>query len=346
MYKVFVCLAVTLILGVAGCGDSSSSSSTPGPSPSAQDIPDDSTPDTTTDPDAEQDVSMDVDDGSAADMGDDTAEDTVEDMTMDTAMDTTMDDATDTQDDMMELPGGGGGRILIYLAGDQQSKTFNDGLAGQTPTNYEIALSGYQVMTASDDPNPQPCFDHGDAPVVANLAGDTLMGSCPTSMIATAQYTHGRVRVDWLRYQVSGTLHAAGQVLPGQFTFFRAYSAVTFEGQSYQPGEGYLRYAGATTFERPMTFTDTLAWPGVTTELVNGEYWMTFPYGRPLPVVQNSMDEYWARFHWEIFEAFRWQNMSATGFMDGVWDVVPPPGASEQVQMSGVSGFYITTSLD
>jgi len=238
-----------------------------------------------------------------------------------------------------------GGSIAIYLAGDLTPKTFQDGLSGQTPKVFEIALSKYDIQTSLDASGRVHCYDLAQ-PKVANMLQDTLMGSCETASIPSAAYTHGRVKVDWLRLTVEGTLHAGDQVLPGEFTFFRAYSDTTYEGETFDAGQGWVEYSGVIQQRIPMAYAGPV--PGdAYTELIDGEYWLTFPFGRTLPVLQDSEQEHWARFHWELFESFRWEERPRAGYVESIWDVNATNNTqSEQVFMNGVSGFYITSSVD
>jgi len=239
-----------------------------------------------------------------------------------------------------------GGTISIYLEGDLTPKTFTDGLAGQTPTSYVVALSEYWVQTSLDDPSPVFCFDTGATPVVADLQGDTLIGVCRTQDIPTALYTYGRVKVEWVTYTVTGTLHYSGTPFPGEFTFFRAYSDTTYDGQSYLAGEGTIAYSGATQVEIPASYDPPLSLPGMRLETIDGEFWMTFPYSQPLAVDQVNTDHHWARAHWEIFEGFRWQDAPDAGNTAGVWDVGVTVGETEEVLFAGVTGYHTTASTD
>lgn len=240
----------------------------------------------------------------------------------------------------------GGGTISIYLTGDLSPKTFTDQLAGQTPTSYRIALSEYWVQTSLDDPAPVFCFDTGAAPVVADLYSDTQIGVCQTQTIPTAAYTHGRVKVEWVTYTVAGTLHYQSTPLPGDFTFFRAYSDTTYNGQSYLAGEGTIAYDGATQVTIPFSYDPPLSLAGVQLETIDGEFWMTFPYSQPLVVDQTNTDHHWARAHWEIFEGFRWQDDVTAGHTDFIWDVGMSVPETEEVFLAGVTGYHTTASTD
>lgn len=239
-----------------------------------------------------------------------------------------------------------GGRIDIYVAGDSTVRTFTDGLSGQTPRDFRIALSKYYAMTSATDPAPALCFDHGIAAVVADLSGDTLVGTCATSSLPTAAYTHGRVRVEWAEYTVSGVLHHLGYPVSGDFTFFRAYSDTVHDGVPMTAGQGIIKFS-VTGTEIPVTYPPALAAaPGITVVTTNGECWMTFVYSHPLLVEQTDPASHWARFTWEIFEGFRWSELALTGYATGVWDVSTAVGGTEYVAVPGATGYYTTASTD
>ncbi len=238
----------------------------------------------------------------------------------------------------------GQGSIAIYVQGDLVDPGFADGLAGQTPTDYQIALSRYQVLRAADDPAPVLCFDHGQSPVVSDMARDNLVGTCQTQAMPSGVYTHGRTKVDWVRYTVEGTYHSGKFDVPGKFTFLRAYSDTTYAGKPYKAGKGSVTFVGAVTSEYPLDYPAPVDAAGVHFDLTKGELTMTFAFGKALPIAQADTNAHWARFNWKIFEAFRWADGDGMGFKDGVWDVAP--GGGEAVLMYGFSGYYVTSSVD
>jgi len=239
----------------------------------------------------------------------------------------------------------GKGSIAIYLKGDLKPKTYQDKLQGQTPTNYAIAVSKYYIMRSINDPAPQLCFDHGKNAKIADMHKDNLVGSCVTNALKTGLYTYGKVKVEWVRYTVQGILHY-NQKLPGAFTFFRAYSDTTYQGKSYKAGNGTIAFSLLPTNTIPYKFPNPPPIPGMKFQLVNGEFWMTFPYKRGLPVKKDNEKKHWARFHWEIDKAFRWEDLSTANFQKGSWDVTLNPSTAEPVKGFGVSGYYITSSID
>jgi hypothetical protein len=236
------------------------------------------------------------------------------------------------------------GTIDIYVQGDLSEVAFTDGLSGQTPYDYQIALGRYHILRSAADPSPVLCFDHGKSPVAAHIEKDNLVGSCLTRTLPSGSYTHGRTKVDWARYSVDGVYHYLGQALPGKLTFFRAYSDVTVDNRSFKAGEGTIVFSGITTVEVPVVYPPMPSMPGVTFEVVNGELLMTFSYSKPLPIQQSSQQRHWARFHWKVFESFRWADAQEPGYTAGVWDVAPV--LTETVGLYGVSSYYITSSVD
>ena len=235
--------------------------------------------------------------------------------------------------------------ISIYLTGDLSPRDYADDLAGQTPTDYFLAISKYYLLTSADDPDPVLCFERSD-PIEADLYQDTLVGACDTRSVPSAQYTHGRVQVDWLRYTVQATLHTEGQSLPNDVSFFRAFSDTTYQGDSYAAGEGSFTLSGPPPYTSRMTFEALPTASDLDIELVEGELWMTFRYTRLLDIDRQDPNPHWARTHWEIYEAFRWEDDSAPGYTTGIWDVNEDPADSEEVFVPGVSGYHVTASTD
>ena len=242
--------------------------------------------------------------------------------------------------------GASAGRIDIFIKGDLTPVTFSDGSVGQTPTNYTIALSRYEVLTAQNDPSPQTCFDHGAKPFLADMSKDNLVGHCETASLKSATYTHGRTRVDWARYTVKGTLHGLGKPAAGTFTFFRAYSDTTVKGTRYLANHGYFTFSGAVTFTLPLVYPPMPKVPGTSFSTKNGKFYWTFAYTRPLSVLSSSTARHWARFNWKIRDAFRWKDGNAAGYKKGVWDVSSLAIGTETPTLYGVSGYHVTASTD
>ncbi len=238
------------------------------------------------------------------------------------------------------------GYIDIFVKGDLAKPAFKDGLSGQTPQDYVIAISRYHILKSAADPSPVLCFDHGKNPSLAIIANDTKVGYCATSSIKSGLYTHGRTKIDWATYKVKGVYHYLGQKLAGTFTFFRAYSDTVFDGKAYKAGHGTITFSGVTTVSIPVVYGPPPSVPGVAMKTQGGVFTMTFPFGKPLPIKQDNTKMHWARFHWKIGDAFRWADTKLAGYQPGVWDVSPIVTSTEAVKLFGVSGFHVTSSVD
>jgi hypothetical protein len=236
------------------------------------------------------------------------------------------------------------GTIGIYVKGELSRPGVADGLAGQTPAAYEVALSRYQILRSATDPSPALCFDHGKNPVVAAMdGGDTLVGTCRTRSVPTGLYTHGRTKVDWARYSIDGVYHLGGQAWSGKFTFFRAFSDVTVASRSFRAGEGTVRFS-TLGVEIPVVYPPLTSVPGLRFETLAGELSMTFAYSNPLPILESDQHQHWARFHWMVQDGFRWVDASLPGYQPAVWDVSPL--SAETVMLYGVWSYFTTSSVD
>lgn len=239
------------------------------------------------------------------------------------------------------------GSISLYLAGDLSAKSFNDHYVGQTPKAFEVAISQYDIQTSRQAATGVNCFEL-DEPVVADLLQDNLLGSCDTESLPTGEYTHGRVKVEWVRFTVDGTLHTAALATPGEVTFFKAYSETDYDGESYDAGEGWVEFTGLTTQRFPAEFDHSLpSGGGLRAEVIDDEYWLTFPFSSRLPVLQHNNDDHWARLSMEVYESFRWDSRRTFGYDRDAWDVnIYNPSRSEEIMVRGISGYYVTTSMD
>jgi len=243
-------------------------------------------------------------------------------------------------------PAPASGRISIFVKGDHSKVNFKDGLSGQTATDFKIAMSRYQVLRSATDPKPALCFDHGSKPAVADMKGDNLVGYCETKKLPTGVYTHGRTRVEWARYTVEGVYHSLGQKWKGKFTFFRAYSNVTYQGLPYSAGHGFISFSALPSIKIPFVYGPFPPVPGVKFDTIGGKLYMTFRYTKPLPIVKDDKGAHWARFNWKVGEAFRWKELKRGGYKTGTWDVSANLSSLEPVIVHGVSNYYITSSVD
>ena len=75
------------------------------------------------------------------------------------------------------------GTIEIYVQGELTPKVFSDGLSGQTPEDYVMGLSRFDLMRSATDPAPVTAFDHGARSVEVDMLGRTLAGTARTAEI-------------------------------------------------------------------------------------------------------------------------------------------------------------------
>ena len=170
-----------------------------------------------------------------------------------------------------------------------------------------------------------------------------LMG---LSKLTAACHRKEHVTVRALRRCSGGTYHLGVQKYPGKFTFFRAYSEIVYNNKPYKAGTGTITFSGLTTVSIPMIYGPLPPMPGVSFKTINGEFFMTLLYTKPLPISQTSTKAHWARFHWKIHKSFRWIDSKLPGFQSGVWDVAAIFTNTELVKMHGVHSHYVTSSVD
>jgi hypothetical protein len=230
------------------------------------------------------------------------------------------------------------------VTGDLTPQAFNDGALGQTPTNHVLAVSELVLMRSPTDPSPAFCFRV--SPVAAPLGADTLIATCETYDLPTATFTHARVQLDWVTFDVQGMLHGPG-VAPGTFSFFRAYSATVYGGTDYQPGSGTLHF-DSTLYYHDMGWSFPLPQDrgGVTYEDYFGLLRATIPLSTPLVMQHNDPGAHWIRLHVLTHEAYRWHDSSQSGYVGGIWNASVIQNNSEQVTIRGIAGIDVTTSAE
>ena len=238
------------------------------------------------------------------------------------------------------------GTIRIHVAGDPTPKTFTDGLAGQTPTEYFIGVSAYRVLRSVDDTAPVSCFDYGADTFAIDMQTDNLVGRCATSSFPLGTYTHGMTKVVWITYKVVGDVHVGSLTLPAVFQIFKAFSACDYDGSRYAAGDGWVGYdVGGTTGRIPYVFPDLPAPAGVSYRSEGDALWMVFQFSHPFVIGEADALEHWARMFWEIADSYRWVDVRLDGYAAGRWDV-SSTGTTEEVRMFGVSGYHIESSAD
>ncbi|MFH1132243.1 MAG: hypothetical protein V1754_12975 [Pseudomonadota bacterium] len=235
-----------------------------------------------------------------------------------------------------------GGIITIYVEGDTSTKSFSDGLSGQTPKEFTMSLGQFDIMTSASDPNPVTIFDHGSNPVDVDMLGHTKAGEGQTKDIPAGTYTHGQVLLTKTVFKIDGTVHAT-LAFPGEIQVIGALSDTTINGESWKQGQATYTFS---LVPQPIPATLPLlpSTAGGTIIQKNGQTWMVFSFDKPISIPLSKGKNWEGTITYEVFKSFRWQDEQKTGYKDGVFDVTALPAPSyEPVMNFGATGYRINT---
>lgn len=244
--------------------------------------------------------------------------------------------------------GGTGGGVPefaldIYVEGDSSATTIDDGYAGQTPTNYTMGVSRFDLMLSDSDPNPVTVFDHGDQYVEVDMTASTLVGTGDLTQIPPNLYSHGRALLTMTRFDVNTTVHVNPVAVPGTVTVTAALSDTTIDGQGRS--QGWVQYTfniagGVTTVgtlpQLPSTAGGTIVQEG-------GNTWLVFPLDTPMLIIPAPGTDHSATIIYQIFESFRWEDQNGNGYTADVFDAAAD-GAHEPVMNFGATDYEIVTN--
>ena len=238
--------------------------------------------------------------------------------------------------------GAGDGTLSIWIRGDLTPQSFSDGLAGQTPKPYTMGLGRFDLMTSSGDPAPVIVFDHGAKPVEVDLLGTTLGGSAKMSALKAGTYTWGRVLLTSSTFTVATTVHV-GVPVGGTIKVQTALSDTTLEGKPWTQGQTSFTFA-AGSFQQtlPATLPPLPTTGGGSIVQTGGKTWLVFPFPSPLSVGPSAKDHK-ATIVYKVFESFRWQDETKTGYTAKVFDADGLALSFEPVKNFGASGYAVET---
>jgi hypothetical protein len=251
-------------------------------------------------------------------------------------------------DGAVQTDGGGdpdgstGYQLRIYVEGDMTPKTFTDGYSGQTPTDYYMGISRFDIMTSETDPNPVTVFDYGENYMEVDMSQNTEVGSVALADIPFNFYSHGRVLLKMTRFDVETTVHATMPPadLPGTVTVVAALSDALID--NVQRSQDWVQY----TFNVMGGITTTGTLPelpstgGGTVVKENGRLWLVFPLTGGLTIDPLPTQDHSATIIYEIYESFRWQDEQETNYTDDVFDS-NADGSTEPVMNFGATGYQI-----
>lgn len=248
------------------------------------------------------------------------------------------------------------GDLEIYVAGDLTPKTLTDGLAGQTPHEYKMALATFQLLRSATDSAPVTVFTYaGNNDVEADILGRTLVGRASMASLPVQTYTHARSRLTRTRVTVDATVHTSGVAIPGTLTIVGVYSC---NGCSYRytdPESGSVLSPGQAAFtfrsmgSRVTQVGELPPLPatagGQVVQDTEGT-WLVFPLPFPFvpPTPQhltNPADVCRATITYDVASSFRWRDETRTGYTTSTFDVEPGTFHYEPVVNFGATGYRV-----
>ena len=236
----------------------------------------------------------------------------------------------------------GSGNIEIWVRGDLTPKTFNDGLAGQTPEAQSFSIGRLDLLRTATDTRPVVAFDHGQNPVAADMLGRTLVARVSSASIAPGTYRWGRVLLTSVELRVRATAHVPGLGfgVPGTITTIGALSNTQLNGTSWMKGRAEYRFESVgpsytmvgTLPPFPSTSGGSIVETSTTT-------WLVFPFSTAFRVDPANTQPQSSTIVYDVYESFRWQDQNTAGFAVGVFDVDGASQSTEPVHQVGATNY-------
>jgi uncharacterized protein DUF1566 len=202
----------------------------------------------------------------------------------------------------------------------------------QTPTQMRVGIMAVELLRSHKDPAPVSLELAGDLVEVDVSAGGVVLTN-NTAGLPPDTYTHIRVRVAYVVYQLQATAHF-GMAAPGTLEIDMALS-------NHENDQGQIRAQGQylATFT---AFGQTRAFPGSTTLNCTLSEWggiaattgtafdvrVPIP-GNPLVVDTEGSEPLFIDLQFPIQDTFSWRDLDESGFSQGVLDISQPPGPVE-----------------
>lgn len=238
-----------------------------------------------------------------------------------------------------------GPSLRIWIAGDTQPVTFNDGLAGQTPKNFSMGIQKFVILRERNDPNPVVIFDYKDKFNPSPIATRTLVGQGAFSTIPKGTYPYGRTTVVNMKFEVDATAHAAGFAIPGLLKIYYAIGNHSDDqGKSYKIGDVVGSFNGAGQsypYQNNIPVNFSLSDPETWVDTTSGKTEFYFKIGKAIQSdgVTQDVD---VTLNFSIYEAFRWRDLDRDKYTKDVFDMTTSPSTSEQVLRYGANNYRIT----
>jgi hypothetical protein len=216
-------------------------------------------------------------------------------------------------------------------------------LTYQTPGGLKIGVASLDLLRSADDPAPHQ-LGVGNLPREVDLLTGATFVKVDIGSIPEQSFSHMRVRLDYVVFEVSAVGHAMDYDLPGILQ-------VSYALADYQDPELGPRLQGeylATFTAQGLVHSEAGSWPvdspppypGSSVDTSGGAYQVTFENPQH-PIVGSQMfpEEVNVDLTFYIRDAFGWQDSPAAGHADGVFDISLDPSVCEQPRYMGIQGF-------
>jgi hypothetical protein len=239
-----------------------------------------------------------------------------------------------------------GYQLVINVQGDLTPKVFDDGLSGQTPTNYFMGVQRLDIEKAGDEADPWvTVFDHGADYVEVDMHASQTAGTASFADLPPGSYSRCRVLLAMARFDVEATVHVdvPPVALHGPLTVVTALSDTVIDGQTRAQSWAEFTFdLGGYTTSREGSIPELPSAPGAEVVQEGGRTWLVFPLESPIVIPASVTRDYEMTITYDIFESFRWADQALPGYVEGIFDVNASTGAWEPVMSFGATDYHIT----
>ena len=220
-----------------------------------------------------------------------------------------------------------------------------EGWSYQTPAAAQIGVAAVELLRSVDDAEPHLLVERTPAHQV-DLTEGTTFAQVDTGSIPEGTYTHMRVKLDRIAFEVAATAHVSGFSLPGALAVDYALSDHDSDELGARAQGDYLAEFVASGVEvpqigvRPVEYPPS--YPEATVNTNGGEYWVTFLLPTsPIVVSHQIPEEVDVDVQFCIEGGFAWDENDVAGHSDGVFDLDFDPAATEQPMSMAIRGFTL-----
>jgi hypothetical protein len=237
-------------------------------------------------------------------------------------------------------------RINIFIAGELTPIQFHDNLSGQTPKNYFVGIQKYEILRTRSDPSPVTVFDFGDKFQRVSMLERQFVGFGHVANMPNGTYDYGRTTIVFMEFDVNSTAHAYNMSIPGDLHVYYAIGNHTdSNGKEHKIGDvsGYFNAVGQKipyNAHHPVNFS--LSDPDTGVDTSTGKTLFLFKLERPI-IKEAMTDHLDTTLHFNIFEAFRWQDIDKTNYKPNIFDISSVITENEPVLRYGANHYRVTT---